>query len=40
MHDTPLNYVEVFWPKFFPMISKFCPNPEHWPILMGLARTS
>jgi hypothetical protein len=37
MHDTPLNYVEVFWPKFFPMISKFCPNPEHWPILMGLA---
>jgi hypothetical protein len=37
MHDTPLNYVEAFWPKFFPMISKFCPDPEHWPILLGLA---
>jgi hypothetical protein len=37
MHDTPLNYVEAFWPKLFPMISKFCPNPEHWPILLGIA---
>jgi hypothetical protein len=37
MHDTPLNYVEAFWPKLFPMISKFCPDPEHWPILLGLA---
>lgn len=37
LHDTPLNYVEAFWPKLFPMISKFCPNPEHWPTLLGLA---
>jgi len=37
MHDTPLNYVEAFWPQAFPMISKFCPDPEHWPILLGLA---
>ena len=37
MQDTPLNYVETFWPELFPMISKFCPDPEHWPILLGLA---
>lgn len=37
IHDTPLNYVEAFWPKLLPLISKFCPDPEHWPILMGLA---
>jgi hypothetical protein len=37
MHDTPLNYLEAFWPKFFPMISRFCPDPAHWPILLGLA---
>ncbi|HEV7405033.1 MAG TPA: hypothetical protein VGO11_18970 [Chthoniobacteraceae bacterium] len=37
IHDTPLNYVEVFWPKIFPMISRFCPDPAHWPILLGLA---
>lgn len=37
MHDTPLNYVEDFWPQLFPMISRFCPDPAHWPILLGLA---
>src|ERR1051325_614555 len=37
MHDTPLNYVKALWPKLFPMISKFCPDPAHWPILLGLA---
>lgn len=37
LHDTPLNYVESFWPQLYPIISKFCPNPEHWPILLGLA---
>jgi len=37
MHDTPLNYVEAFWPEVFRLASKFCPDPEHWPILLGLA---
>jgi hypothetical protein len=36
-HDTPLNYVEAFWPQIFQRISTFCPDPEHWPILLGLA---
>lgn len=37
MHDTPLNYLEAFWPQVFPMISRFCPDPAHWPLLFGLA---
>lgn len=37
LHDTPLNYVEVVWPQIFPMIARFCPDPTHWPILLGLA---
>lgn len=37
LHDTPLNYVEAFWTQIFPMISRFCPDPAHWPILLGLA---
>ena len=37
IHDTPLNYVEAFWPEVFRLASKFCPDPEHWPILLGLA---
>jgi hypothetical protein len=37
MHDTPINYVEAFWPEVFRLTSKFCPDPDHWPILLGLA---
>jgi hypothetical protein len=35
--DRPLNFVKAFWPKLFPTIKLFCPNPAHWPILAGLA---
>ncbi|MBV8857205.1 MAG: hypothetical protein JOZ02_09770 [Acidobacteria bacterium] len=37
LHDTPRNYVEAFWPEVFRLASKFCPAPEHWPVLLGLA---
>lgn len=37
MHDTPLNYVEAFWPEVFRLASRFCPDPAHWPLLLGLA---
>lgn len=37
IHGTPLHYVESFWPKLLPMISKFCPDPAQWPFLLGLA---
>jgi hypothetical protein len=36
-HDAPLNYVRVLWPALRPVISKFCPNPEHWPILVSMS---
>jgi len=35
--DTPLNYVRTLWPVLRPLIIKFCPNPEHWPILLSLS---
>ncbi|MEJ6003253.1 hypothetical protein [Paucibacter soli] len=35
--DIPINYVRTLWPALFPIISKFCPNPEHWPILLSLS---
>lgn len=37
MHDTPLAYLEAFWPEVFRLASKFCPDPAHWPVLLGLA---
>lgn len=36
-HDTPLNYVRTLWPALRPLVVKFCPNPEHWPILLSLS---
>lgn len=36
-HDLPVNYVHNLWPGLLPIIRNFCPNPEHWPILLGLS---
>ena len=36
-HDSPVNYVRTLWPALHPLIAKFCPNPEHWPVLIGLS---
>jgi hypothetical protein len=36
-HDLPINYVRTLWLALKPLIVKFCPNPEHWPILLGLS---
>ena len=36
-HDLPLNYVRTLWPALKPLVVKFCPNPEHWPVLLGLS---
>lgn len=35
--DTPLNYLTTLWPKLFPTVKLFCPNPVDWPILFSLA---
>ena len=37
VHELPRAYLERLWPKFFPMVERFCPNPDHWPVLFGLA---
>ncbi|MCC2958089.1 hypothetical protein LK542_20920 [Massilia sp. IC2-477] len=36
-HDLPLNYIHTLWPALKPLIVKFCPNPEHWPVLLSLS---
>ncbi len=35
--DTPLNYVRTLWPVLKPLVVKYCPTPEHWPILISLS---
>ena len=35
--DTPINYLKAIWPRLFPTVKLFCPNPVDWPILYGLA---
>ena len=35
--DFPVNYLQAIWPKLFPTVKLFCPNPADWPILYGLA---
>jgi len=36
-HDLSINYVRTLWPALKPVIVKYCPNPEHWPILLSLS---
>lgn len=33
--DLPINYVSPMWPVLRPVMIKFCPDPEHWPVLFG-----
>ncbi|RFP34636.1 hypothetical protein D0T24_13615 [Duganella sp. BJB480] len=35
--DQPINYVRTLWPVLKPVVVKYCPNPEHWPVLLGLS---
>lgn len=35
--DLPINYVRQLWPLMLPRIRKFCPEPEHWPVLLGFS---
>lgn len=37
VYRKPMEYVVDVWPQLLPMIVKFCPDPEHWPIVMSLA---
>ncbi len=35
--ETPLNYVKFLWPQLFPLAQSFCPNPQDWPVVFGVA---
>lgn len=35
--DLPINYVRAFWPGLLPLVRKFCPAPDLWPVLYALA---
>lgn len=35
--DLPRNYLKYLWPNLFQLVKQFCPAPEEWPILFGLA---
>lgn len=35
--DLPVNYLRLLWPALKPLVIKFCPNPEHWPILLSMS---
>ncbi|MFL6699693.1 MAG: hypothetical protein ACJ8GJ_21195 [Vitreoscilla sp.] len=35
--DLPINYVRAFWPGLLPLVKKFCPAPDLWPVLYALA---
>lgn len=35
--ETPLNYVRFLWPQLFPLAQSFCPNPQDWPVIFGVA---
>ena len=37
VHELPRTYLERLWPRFAPMVERFCPNPDHRPALLGLA---
>jgi hypothetical protein len=36
-HGTPISYVRALWPRLEPFVGTFCPNPEHWPVLLSLS---
>ena len=36
VHEPPQAYLARLWPKLFPMVERFCPEPDHWPIAFAL----
>lgn len=35
--DLPADYLRLFWPMLKPVISRYCSNPAHWPVMCALA---
>jgi len=36
-HRQPNNYLRTLWPELLPRIRRFCPEPGHWPVLLGFS---
>src|SRR5438477_3588461 len=36
VHELPRTYLERLWPQFSASVERFCPDPDHWPLLFGL----
>ena len=36
-HQLPIDYVRDLWPVLEPQIVKFCPGPQHCPVLLSLS---
>ena len=37
VHELPIVYLRALWPALAPTIRKFCTDPAHWPVLVGLS---
>jgi hypothetical protein len=35
--NWPIQYVNYLWEPLLPMVKRFCPEPEDWPLLYGFA---
>jgi hypothetical protein len=35
--EPPLNLVRAYWPALLPKVKAYCPRPQEWPLLYGLA---
>lgn len=35
--ELPADYLRQFWPMLKPVITRYCSNPAHWPIMCALA---
>lgn len=33
----PLDYVNQLWTPIFNIVVRFCPDPQHWPVLLAVA---
>ncbi|MCE3261477.1 MAG: hypothetical protein K0R43_556 [Pseudoduganella sp.] len=35
--ELPAEYLRLFWPMLKPVITRYCGNPAHWPVMCALA---
>lgn len=35
--EQPADYLRLLWPMLKPVITRYCSNPAHWPVMCALA---